>query len=182
MKDDKVTELFQILQERGNGMYFGEAVTELEHALQCAHFAVQARAEDSQVVAALLHDIGHLVHGFEEDIADRQIDGQHEEAGARWLTLYFKPAVTEPIRLHVAAKRYLCAVQPGYFASLSPASAQSLQLQGGPFSPAEQLAFEQQLYYRQAVELRLWDDQAKVPGMKVPSLVDYRCYLEKVLA
>ena len=119
---------------RGRALYFGEAVSEAEHALQSAALARADGAGDTLVVAALLHDVGHLLHGLGEDLAERGLDGRHEEVGHAWLSDYFGPAVAEPVRLHVAAKRYLCAVEPAYLTGLSPASRQSLGLQGGPFA------------------------------------------------
>ncbi len=104
---DEISELFA---RRGGEAYFGEPVSQLEHALQTASQAEQEGTPDTQIVAALLHDIGHLLHQLPEDIADRGVDGCHEQVGAMWLARYFPEAVTEPIRLHVAAKRYLCTV------------------------------------------------------------------------
>src|SRR5262245_61942543 len=105
-----IDRLFALFHERGVGAYFGEAVTETEHALQCACLAEQAGAAPELVAAALLHDVGHLMHGLGEDVADRGIDGRHEAVGAAWLGRHFGPTVAVPVRLHVAAKRYLCAV------------------------------------------------------------------------
>jgi predicted HD phosphohydrolase len=126
---DEVDALFV---EKGKASYFGEAVSQLEHALQAAYFARQEQAADHLVVAALLHDVGHLVQDIPEDIADRGIDARHEETGELWLAQRFGPEVYSPVQLHVAAKRYLCATDPGYFSRLSPASVQSLHLQGVP--------------------------------------------------
>jgi phosphonate degradation associated HDIG domain protein len=173
--------IYQLFESGGNAAYFGEPVSQTEHALQTAHLAVTAGAPDTLIVAALLHDLGHLLHGLPEAIADQGIDGRHEAGGAAWLSLYFGPAVTDPIRLHVAAKRYLCAVEPAYLAQLSAASRQSLALQGGPFTSAEIEELEREPYYREAVQLRRWDDQAKVPGLAVPGLEDYRARLAAVL-
>jgi phosphonate degradation associated HDIG domain protein len=175
--------LLTVLRERGGGAYFGEAVTEAEHALQCAHLARQAGASDSLIAAALLHDIGHLLHALGEDVAARGIDARHEDAGADWLARHFglPMSVVEPVRLHVAAKRYLCAIDPAYLAGLSPASVQSLALQGGPFSPEEVREFERLEFWREAVALRRWDDGAKVAGLEVPGLEEYRPLLESLL-
>jgi phosphonate degradation associated HDIG domain protein len=159
---------------RGGDSYFGEAVSQLEHALQAAHFAVGAKSRPALVAAALLHDIGHLLHDLPEDAAERGIDTRHEEDGYRWLLSRFGPAVAEPVRSHVAAKRYLCAVEPDYFAQLSPASVQSLALQGGPFDAEEVCEFERLPWCADAVQLRRWDDAAKVPGMRVAGLEAYR--------
>jgi phosphonate degradation associated HDIG domain protein len=162
----------------GRAAYHGEAVSQTEHALQTAHLAEKDGAPDALVVAALLHDIGHLIHGLSESIAEAGEDGRHEEAGAAWLSRRFGPEVTEPVRLHVAAKRYLCAVHREYLARLSPASRLSLTLQGGPYASSEVAAFEHESHYRQAVRLRRYDDQAKVPGLFVPPLEHYRDRVE----
>jgi [1-hydroxy-2-(trimethylamino)ethyl]phosphonate dioxygenase len=176
---DEVCELFAT---KGHEAYVGEPVSQLEHALQAAYHAEQASASDGLVVAALLHDVGHLIHRLPEDAADHGIDTRHEQLGQAWLRQYFGPAVTEPVRLHVSAKRYLCATDSTYLAQLSPASVQSLQLQGGPFGDAEIRQFESNPWFRDAVALRRWDDVAKVPGMAVPALDHYRGRLAKVLA
>jgi phosphonate degradation associated HDIG domain protein len=175
---DRIITLFR---EQGNGAYFGEAVTQTEHALQCAHLAAQCGAAPALVAAALLHDVGHLLHGLPQDIAASGIDGRHEEGGAAWLARAFGPAVVDPVRLHVAAKRYLCAVEPDYHAALSEASQRSLHLQGGPMSPEELRRFEEEPEFRAAVAVRRWDDGAKVPGQAVPGLEHYRRCLEGLL-
>jgi [1-hydroxy-2-(trimethylamino)ethyl]phosphonate dioxygenase len=175
---DEVCELFAT---KGHEAYVGEPVSQLEHALQAAYHAEQADASDALVVAALLHDVGHLIHRLPEDAADHGVDTRHEQLGQAWLRQYFGPAVTEPVRLHVSAKRYLCATDSGYLAQLSPASLQSLQLQGGPFNDVEIRQFEDNPWCRDAVALRRWDDLAKVPGMAVPALGHYRGRLSKVL-
>jgi gamma-butyrobetaine dioxygenase len=171
---DVVELVVRLFAVGGEDAYFGEAVSQTAHALQSAHLAERAEAEEALVVAALLHDVGHLLHGLPEDVAERGIDGRHEQGGADWLARHFGPAVSEPVRLHVAAKRYLCAVEPAYFAGLSPASRRSLELQGGPFDAAGVRTFEAEPYFRDAVRLRRWDDEAKVPGLPVPGLEHYR--------
>lgn len=176
---DRIISLFE---EHGRGAYFDEQVTETEHALQCAHLAVQAGSTDEVVAAALLHDVGHLLHGMPEDIAERGTDGRHEAGGAAWLTARFGPAVVDPVRLHVAAKRYLCAVEPLYHDDLSAPSQLSLRLQGGPMSPDEVERFEAEPWFRSAVAVRRWDDAAKVPGLAVPGLDHYRPHLEAALS
>lgn len=176
-----IDRIFHLFAEKGNGAYFGEAVTETEHALQCAHLAEQSGAESALIAAALLHDVGHLLHGLPENLAERGIDGRHEEAGAAWLERHFGPEVADPVRLHVAAKRYLCAVEQAYLEELSEASRRSLLLQGGLMSPEEVHGFEQQPRFRSAVAVRRWDDRAKVPGLSIPGLEHYRLCLEAVL-
>ncbi len=173
-----VDEILALFRERGSALYFGEAVTEAEHALQCAALARGSGAPDVLVAAALLHDIGHLLHGLGEDIAEHGVDAGHESVGASWLERSFVAAVVDPVRLHVPAKRYLCAVEPEYPRTLSPASVQSLRLQGGPFSVEEARAFEREPFFREAVAVRRWDDRAKVPGAVVPGPEAYRRELE----
>jgi predicted HD phosphohydrolase len=134
------------------------------------------------VAAALLHDVGHLLHRKGEDVADRGVDAKHETIGHAWLKRWFGPAVAEPVRMHVAAKRYLCAVDNDYLARLSPASKQSLELQGGPFTAAEVKEFERQPFFADAVRLRHWDDEAKVVGLDVPSFDHYRTLLKTLLS
>lgn len=168
-----VDHIIEVLESGGASLYFGEAVTQLEHALQAAALAEHAGASDALVVAALLHDIGHLVHGLDEDIAVQGVDAHHEDVGHLWLADHFGPAVIEPIRLHVAAKRFLCAADPAYTSSLSPASRASLELQGGPMSQDEMEVFGRLPWAHQAVAVRLWDDEAKVPGLMVPELDHY---------
>lgn len=177
-----VEEIFGLFRSRGGASYFGEAVSQTEHALQCAHLARQAGAPDALVAGALLHDFGHLLHGLPESIAKEGVDTRHEDLGSRRLRKYFGPGVTEPIRLHVAAKRYLCATDAGYAEKLSPASAQSLLLQGGPMTPGEVEAFESNPYFEDGVQLRRWDDEAKVPGAVVPPLESYREVLAACLS
>jgi gamma-butyrobetaine dioxygenase len=176
-----IDRLFSLFSEKGQGAYFGEAVTETDHALQCAHLAEQSGADNELIAAALLHDVGHLLHGLPEDLAEKGLDGRHEEGGAAWLKRYFGPAVVDPVRLHVAAKRYLCRVEPDYYDRLSPASQLSLRLQGGPFTPEEVDRFEQEPWFRSALAVRRWDDAAKVPGLSVPGLEHYRPRLQAVL-
>ena len=125
------------------------------------------------IVAALLHDVGHLLHSEEEDVADQGLDTRHEELGDLYLAAYLPASVTEPIRLHVAAKRYLCAVNPGYLAALSPSSLLSLKLQGGPMSSEEAEAFLLQPFGPEGVTLRRWDDEAKIPNLPVPTADSY---------
>jgi gamma-butyrobetaine dioxygenase len=161
-----------ILEAQGGSAYHGEAVTQLEHALQAAALAEQAGAAPELVAAALLHDLGHLLVADEPEAA-------HEELGARWLAHYFPPAITEPIRLHVPAKRYLCAAEPSYLQSLSAASLASLRVQGGPFTPEEARAFREGPHAEAALALRRWDEAAKVPGLATPDLEHFRPYLEQ---
>jgi len=176
-----VDEVMELFATRGHDAYVGEPVSQLEHGLQAAYFAEREGASDVLVVAALLHDIGHLVHKLPEDAADHGIDTRHEHLGGAWLKRYCGPEVTEPIRLHVPAKRYLSATDAEYQAQLSPASIQSLALQGGPFTADEVAEFEHHPHFRASVALRRWDDLAKIPDLEVPPLEYYRPRLERVL-
>ena len=175
-----VDEIIELFARGGGDAYFGEPVSQLEHALQTAFQAEQEGASDTLIAAALLHDVGHLLHKAPEDIAERGVDGRHEQVGATWLARCFPAAVTEPIRLHVAAKRYLCAIDDGYQRRLSAASIRSLALQGGPMSDEEVREFEASPYAREGARLRRWDDLAKAPGLKAPELAKYQFLLEKL--
>jgi len=168
--------LDRLFAERGNDRY-GESVTQQAHALQCAALAEAEGAPASLVTAALLHDIGHMLHGDPKGAAARNMDDRHERIGAGWLARAFPPAVVEPVRLHVDAKRYLCAVDPGYHDGLSAASAHSLALQGGPFARDAAARFIAQPFAEEAVRLRLWDDQAKVPDAQIPGWEHFRAIM-----
>jgi phosphonate degradation associated HDIG domain protein len=175
-------ELLSIYDGRGASAYFGEAVTVTEHGLQAAHFARRDGASDSLVIAALLHDVGHLIETVPAEIDDWKSDERHEEIGGCWLASYFGPEVCEPVRLHVPAKRYLCATEPAYFDALSPASVVTLKLQGGRMSREEAKVFEAKLYFCDAVRLRRWDDEAKIAGFSTPDFLYYRPLIERLLA
>lgn len=168
-----VDRLFALFAERGE-RHYGEGVSQLDHALQTAHHARLDGASPALIAAALLHDVGHLLQRLGEDAADRGLDDQHETIGARYLARGFGPAVTEPIALHVAAKRYLAAFEPGYFALLSAASVQSLALQGGPMSAAEAEAFLRDPSAADAIRLRRYDEMGKVVGIEIEGLDAYR--------
>ncbi len=176
-----VDEVLRLFREHGDSEYGGEAVTQLEHALQAATRAEKSGADSSLIAAALLHDVGHLLQNLPDDAPDQGVDDRHEELGGRWLDRRFGPAVTEPVRLHVAAKRYLCAVEPGYFSELSRPSVVSLELQGGPMSDEEAKAFETNPHYREAVSLRRWDDEAKVVGEQTPPLEAFCAHLDNAV-
>src|ERR1700722_990724 len=170
----RTLEVFSLFERRGREMYFGESVSILEHSLQAAWFAKEGGAEPHLVIAALLHDIGHLLHGLPEDVAEHDLDGKHEVIGESWLRSRFGSEVSEPVRLHVDAKRYLCSIEPAYLAELSPSSVRSLKLQGGPFSAEEARDFEQNPHFQNAVALRRWDDRAKSTELIVPDLRSYQ--------
>ena len=173
--------IFSRFREHGDATYIGEPVSQTEHMLQTAHFAEIDGAGATLVAAALLHDFGHLIHDLPEDSAEHGIDTQHEELGYRFLERYFPDTVVQPVRMHVAAKRYLCAIDPAYRDALSAASILSLDLQGGPMDEAEIKAFVRSPHADDAVRLRKYDDMGKIPGADVPDLEHYRGILEEVM-
>jgi phosphonate degradation associated HDIG domain protein len=175
-----VDDILTLFNKRGASAYFGERVSMAEHGLQAAYFAQQEAAPPALVIAALLHDVGHLLAELPDDIADWSTDGRHEELGSRWLARRFPADVFEPVRLHVAAKRYLCATDAAYLAKLSPASVHTLELQGGTMSPSEVASFETERYFRQAVRVRQWDDQGKIAGLTTPSLASYEALIKEL--
>jgi phosphonate degradation associated HDIG domain protein len=165
---------------RGDRMYAGEPVTQLQHALQSGHLAEQEGASDELVVASFLHDLGHLINDQGETPTLRGIDDRHEYVALPFLRDLFGPAVLQPIRLHVDAKRYLCCARPGYAATLSADSIRSLALQGGIFSAAEADAFVALPHAAAAVRVRLWDDGAKTVGAATPALDHYLAIVREV--
>jgi phosphonate degradation associated HDIG domain protein len=176
-----IDEIFRVFRVYGAEQYLGEPVSMTEHMLQAAYAAEQDDAPPLLVAAALLHDYGHFVHEFPEDAADHGVDTRHEEAGFAFLSEHFGPEVVEPIRMHVAAKRFLCAVDPAYVLELSPASIQSLHLQGGPYTAEEVEEFRRSPYAEDAIRLRRYDDIGKVEGMETPDLEHYRPVLESAM-
>lgn len=181
MSKPPVIEQISALYAARGHQHYGENVTELQHALQCAQLAQQAGEAPALVAACLLHDFGHLLHELGEEIADHGIDAGHEIIGAEALAPFFPLAVTQPIRLHVMAKRFLCYRQPTYAAALSAASQQSLALQGGPLSSAEAEEFIQTPFYAEAVRLRHYDEAAKVAGMAMPAFATYEPLLTNLV-
>ena len=165
-----LTDIEQLFASRGGEQYTGEAVTQLEHALQCAMLAEQEGSDDALVTAALLHDLGHLLHDLGDTPSLHGIDDIHQYRALPFLRGLFGNAVIDPVRLHVDAKRYLCAARAGYFAALSDDSKRSLALQGGIFNEGQAEAFLSQPGAAEAVRLRVWDDLAKTPGLATPPL------------
>ncbi len=161
-------EITYLLTQKGTAMYGHEAVSQIEHALQCAALAESAGKSNEMIAACLLHDLGHLLHHLGQAV-DEGVDDRHEYRAIPFLRL-FGLKVTEPIRLHVEAKRYLCFADKNYWATLSAASKKSLELQGGIFSADEAAAFMTQPHAKEAVQLRIWDDKAKIPGKMTPNL------------
>lgn len=180
-RGDVVDEIARLFALRGGSMYGGEGVTQLEHALQAAALAEASGADASTISAALLHDVGHVLHDLPDDAPEQGIDDVHEELAYRWLCKHFGPEVSEPVRMHVDAKRYLCAAEPGYRARLSPPSEQSLLLQGGPFNAEEAREFQQHPQFKQAIMVRRWDDEAKVPDLETPDLQYFLHFVREVV-
>lgn len=177
-----IEQVLRLFAERGDSRYGGEMVSQREHALQAADFARRADAAPALIAAALLHDIGHLLHVLSDDAPAEGIDDRHEELGGRWLQRRFGPAVVEPVRLHVDAKRFLCAVDEQYQSQLSEPSLLSLRLQGGPMAADEVERFRALPFAEDAVSLRRWDDAAKIPHLEVPPIEAYLDALESALA
>jgi predicted HD phosphohydrolase len=176
--DSIVAFIADIFERRGADSYLGEDVTMSEHMLQAAQLAELAKASDQVIAAALLHDIGHYCSEFPADAQDQGIDNRHNEAGAAVLAPFFPPLVVECVRHHVPAKRYLCATDPGYFARLSEASVLTLQLQGGPMDAGEVAAFAKILNLDAILQVRIWDDEAKVAS----NAADHRARLDLAVA
>lgn len=170
-----------MLTHNGTGLYGGEAVTQTQHALQCAALAESKNASPELIAASLLHDIGHLLEPEFEAALQRGEDMVHETLGEAFLEQWFGEAVTQPVKLHVAAKRYLCATNENYFSKLSPASVHTLKLQGGPMSEDEVREFESNQYYKEAIRLRVWDDLAKDPDEETPEVGHFMKYVEQCL-
>ena len=165
---DPVERIAALFASEGAAGYLGEPVTQAVHMLQAAQLAEREGAGDALVAAALLHDVGHFTGTVSGQQLMEGTDNRHSHSGADWLAQWFGPEVTEPVRLHVAAKRYLCAVEPGYVGTLSPASVYTLGVQGGPMRGAELDEFAASPYAQAACRLRRWDDAAKDPDAAAP--------------
>jgi phosphonate degradation associated HDIG domain protein len=180
-KSNIVAFIADIFERRGAESYLGEPVTMSQHMLQGAVLAEAEGAPDALVAAALLHDIGHYTSEFGPMSLGDERDNYHEEAGAKVLAPFFPPVITECVRLHVPAKRYLCATDADYFGGLSDASKHTLSLQGGPMSADEVKEFEKNPFYREAVRVRIWDDEGKKPEMETPPFRHYMPLLQRVV-
>jgi phosphonate degradation associated HDIG domain protein len=177
MDQELATMIGEIIEGKGHRLYGLSAINQRAHALQAAWLAEQAGCDAALITAALLHDIGHMVHDLGEDPAGHGVDDKHEELGQAWLTRWFGPEVTEPVRLHVAAKRYLCGTEPDYFSKLSKDSVRSLALQGGPMPEAECAAYRANPYAEAATMLRRFDEQAKVKDLATPPVAHFLSYI-----
>ncbi len=166
--DQAIACIAELFASEGAAEYLGEPVTQAAHMLQAATLAEQAGAASELVAAALLHDVGHFTGAISGAELMAGTDNRHSDAGAAWLARWFGAAVTEPVRLHVAAKRYLCAVEPGYVGKLSKASVCTLSVQGGPMTGEEVREFAANPQAEAACLVRRWDDQAKDPAITTP--------------
>lgn len=174
--------IVEMFKARGDSQYGREAISQLQHALQTAAQAESDGADADLIAASLLHDIGHLVHDLPDDAPDQGIDDRHEVLGHAWLSRNFGPSVVEPVRLHVDAKRYLCATDPSYMSQLSEPSVISLRLQGGPMNPDEVAEFRLNPFHDRAVRLRRWDDAAKIPALPTPPVEHFAQFLDSAAA
>lgn len=177
-----IDEIIQLYEKTAGSQYGREAVSQMEHALQCAQLAEAAGETSDTIVAALLHDVGHLIaaenRGHHDDTQEH--NDLHEYIALPFLRSVLPEAVLEPIRLHVDAKRYLCAVEPDYWGTLSSASKHSLEQQGGPYSQDAAAVFLQQPYALESVRLRRYDDFAKVPQKATPDLAYFTARLRSI--
>ena len=178
---DAIAVIRELFASEGAADYLGEAVTQAAHMLQAATLAEQAHAGPELVAAALLHDVGHFTGTVSGHDLMRGTDNRHSEQGANWLARWFGAEVIEPVRLHVDAKRYLCATEPGYFDRLSPASVYTLGVQGGPMSEAEAAQFAARPFALDACQVRRWDDDAKEPDAQTPAFGHFEPILEGLI-
>ncbi|MSP29287.1 MAG: HD domain-containing protein [Acetobacteraceae bacterium] len=181
MTDPHLQALVILLTDRGKGRYGLHDVLQIQHALQAARLAEGDGRQPALITAALLHDIGHMVHDLGENPTNQGFDDRHEEVGQKYLSRLFGPEVTEPVRLHVAAKRYLCAAEADYVSRLSPDSVRSLGLQGGPMSSVEMEVFRDNPHAQAAVWLRRYDEASKVKDLETPPVAHFLSYLAQCL-
>ncbi len=174
-----IDSLSLLLLESGAHQYGREPVSQLEHALQCASWAEKNNVKKELITAALLHDLGHLLHEFGDESTILNVDDKHEYRAIHHLKTLFPNALIEPIKMHVDAKRYLCFKDEAYYASLSPASKASLALQGGVFNEIQALEFLAKPYSQDAIALRIWDDLSKVPGALTPDLEHFIAIMKR---
>ena len=180
-RNNIVEHLSDIFEHCGAEEYLGEPVTMAQHMLQGASLAVQQGMSDAVVAGALLHDIGHFTSEFGTFAMTDTHDRQHEVFGAKVLTPFFPEKVTQCVRHHVSAKRYLCATQPDYFDKLSPASVHSLLLQGGPMSNEEVAEFAANPHLEDIIQIRLLDDAGKVADMETYDFTYFKSMLQTLV-
>jgi phosphonate degradation associated HDIG domain protein len=181
MNDPRLARIADLLTLKADGRYGLHDITQRQHALQSAWQAEREGGDAALITASLLHDIGHLVHDLGGNPAERGVDDRHEALGHAFLAAWFGSEVTEPVRLHVAAKRYLCATEADYIARLSPDSVLSLSLQGGPMSVEEVAAFAALPEAAAAVRLRRFDEAAKVKDLETPPVAHFLPYVAECL-
>lgn len=181
MTDTRLLRIAHLLETKAEGRYGLHDLTQRQHALQSAWLAERQGCPAALIAASLLHDIGHLVHDLGDDPAAAGVDDRHEERGHAFLAAWFGPEVTEPVRLHVAAKRCLCATEPGYAGRLAPDSVLSLSLQGGPMSAAEVAAFRALPQAEAALRLRRFDEAAKVKDLRTPPVAHFLPHVARCL-
>ena len=182
LTQDTIVEFLGGIFERcGDEEYLGEPVTMGQHMLQGATLAENAGLSEEIIVAALLHDIGHFTSEFGTFTMDDTADRHHEDAGAEVLAGFFPTIVTDCVRYHVAAKRYLCATKPEYFNRLSEASIHSLNLQGGPMSADEVAEFEQNPNLSDIIKVRYLDEAGKDPEMETPDYWHFAPMVKRVV-
>ncbi len=174
--------LLQIFETRGPESYLGESVSMAEHMEQSAACARKDGASDEIVIASLLHDIGHFIGDFELDALEKGQDNFHEDSGALILEQFYPAEISEPVRLHVAAKRYLCTVDDSYYGKLSAASINSFNLQGGKMNADEVAEFEANPHHLAAIKLRHYDDDGKVANLSIHKVGHYKNLLESLLS
>jgi phosphonate degradation associated HDIG domain protein len=183
MSVDVINQIVDVFNQRGSENYGSEAVTQVEHAIQSALLAQRDGAEGFLVVAAMLHDIGHILGNAPLPTSETQnYDDKHEDRAYGWLREHFGTRVADPVRLHVAAKRYLCTIDPSYCETLSPTSLKSFYDQGGVMNDQERAAFEQEKYFQEAVRLRRWDDAAKDATTMIPAIEEFKDLLQDVMS
>ncbi len=181
MTDPRLERIESLLTVNAGGRYGLSDINQRQHALQSAWLAEKSDCAEALIVAGLLHDVGHLVHDLGNDPVRDGVDDLHEQRGHEYLRAWFGPEVTEPVRLHVAAKRYLCATEADYFAKLSKDSVLSLTLQGGPMSRDEVAAFDATPHAASALRLRRFDEQAKVKNLQTPPVAYFLHYVDRCL-
>ncbi len=180
-RENLVEYLRDIFLRRGAESYLGESVTMSQHMLQTAYNAEKAGEPAWVITSALLHDIGHYTGEFPEDYIEQGVDNRHEHTGPAILEKFFDAEIVEPVRLHVQAKQYLCAVDPDYLGDLSDASVKTLELQGGPFNSDQVAAFEKNPHLETTIKIRKYDDGGKVAGVQTPDIDHYLAIVQQVL-
>ena len=171
-------EIEKLFSQNSAREYLGEDVTLVEHMLQCATLALEDGASSQMIVAALLHDVGHLLIPDALEQQDSGIDAHHDEVGFDWLAQRFSDEVSIPVKLHVNAKRYLVTTNPEYEKLLSAASVITMRLQGGLMDEGELAEYESQEFADNGIQIRLWDDEGKVRGSEHLPLESFRDHIE----